>query len=267
VLPALIAFGIALVHYDGMSAPLFVGQQNFQLLQREPLFPIALLNALLFLAQAVPLRLLAALGLALFYARPRRLTGLYRAAAYLPTVIPDVAYALTWLWIFNPLYGPLNAILTTLGLPPVKWLTEATPTFYALIIMSVLQMGEGFVILLAALRSLPREIFDAARVDGASAWQQFTRLTLPLISPWLLILSLRDIVLMFQNTFTPAYIMTRGGPYYATYFIPQYIFDEVFDRFRFGYGATVVVIVFVITLALSALVYFAFEEWGLDDEE
>jgi multiple sugar transport system permease protein len=210
--------------------------------------------------------LLAALGLALLYAHPRQLTGLHRAAAYLPTVIPDVAYALAWLWIFNPLYGPLNALLTTLGLPAVKWLTDAVPAFYALIIMSVFQMGEGFVILLAALRSRPREIFDAARVDGASAWQQFTRLTLPLISPWLLILSLRDIVLMFQNTFTPAYIMTRGGPYYATYFMPQFIFDEVFDRFRFGFGAAAVVIIFIITLALSMLVYFAFEDWGFDDE-
>jgi multiple sugar transport system permease protein len=209
---------------------------------------------------------LGALLLALFYSRARRGIGIYRAAAYLPTVIPDAAYALTWTWIFNPLYGPLNALLLTLGLPAPNWLTDSAWTLHALILMSLFQIGEGFVILLVGLRHIPREVYDAARVDGANRWQTFSAITFPLLTPWLVLLTVRDLVITFQNTFTPAYLMTRGGPYYATFFLPQLAYELAFDGLRFGQAAAVMVLIFIYTLFLVLVVYFLFEGWGFDEE-
>ncbi len=265
-LPALIAFGAAFTSYNGSSAPVFTGFANFQMLGREPLFPLALGNSLLFILQAVPLRVLGALGLALLYTQPRRAIGFYRAVAYLPTVVPDVAYALVWTWIFNPLYGPLNHILTALGLPAPGWLTDSRWGIPAIVFMSLFQIGEGFVILLAGLRHIPRDYYDAAHVDGANRWQAFSRITLPLLSPWLILLSVRDVVLSFQSTFTPAYIMTGGGPYYATYFAPMLIYETAFDAMRFGQGAAIMLIIFAVCLLLCLYLYFAFEGWGFDED-
>ena len=265
-LPAGISLYVSFTRYDGVSTPVWVGLQNFQLLRIEPLFWVALINSLIYISQAVLLRTLAALGLALLYNQPRRATGLYRAIAYLPTVIPDTAYALVWLWILNPLYGPLNLALRAFNLPAPAWLTDTRWAIPAIVLMSLFQVGEGLVILLAGLRHIPRDLKDSARVDGANALQTFSAITLPLLSPWLILLTVRDVVLSFQNTFTPAYIMTRGGPYYATYFAPLLIYETAFDRLRFGQGAAIMLIVFAVTIFLVLALYFFFESWGFDDD-
>ncbi len=170
---------------------------------------MALSNSIFYIVMAVPLRILAALGLALLYLRPRRLTRVYRAIACLPSVIPDAAYALVWLWIFNPLYGPLNLALNALGLPAPGWLTDITTAKPSFVLMALFQVAEGFVILLAGLKSISPAIYAAARVDGAGGWQAFRYITLPVLAPWLLLLTIRDIILSFQSTFTPALLMTR----------------------------------------------------------
>ena len=120
--PALMSAGLAFTSYDALSPPVYVGLQNFRTLAADPLTSTALFNSLFFIALAVPLRMLGALGLALLLSRPRRGAGTYRAGVYVPTVIPDIAYALIWLWIFNPLFGPVNLALEALGLPLPGWL-------------------------------------------------------------------------------------------------------------------------------------------------
>lgn len=264
ILPAGISFALAFSRYNGLTPPVFNGLQNFQYLRIEPLAWVAIINSLLFILQAVPLRILAALALALLLNRPRKGIGVYRAAAYLPTVIPDAAYALTWTWILNPIYGPLNLVLAALGLPTPAWLADQDWALRGIVLMSLFTIGEGFVILLAGLRHIPREYYEASRVDGANSIQQFFRITLPLLSPWLILLSILDIALSFQSTFTPAYLMTRGGPYYATFFAPLMIYEEAFDNFHFGIASALMLIVFIATLILSLLAYFVFEESGLD---
>jgi multiple sugar transport system permease protein len=226
---------------------------------------VSTINSLLFIMMAVPLRILGALGLALLYSRPRRGLGFYRAAVYLPTVIPETAYALIWLWILNPFYGPLNALLRTLGLPAPSWLVDPSWAPLAIVLVTFFQLGEGFVILLAALRQIPGEVYDAARVDGANRWQIFESIMLPLLTPWLVLLSVRDIALSFQSTFTPAYIMTRGGPYYATFYTALFTYETAFDGLRFGQAAALMLIVFLLTMLLVLLVYFMFEGWGFDE--
>ena len=266
VLPAVLTFVVAFTRYNGIAAPVFVGWENFNFLLYEPVFKIALINSLLFISEAVPLRILGALGLALLYSHPRRGIGLYRAAAYLPTVIPDAAYALIWLWILNPLYGPLNGLLRTLGLPAPGWLSDSTWALPSLILVSLLQIGEGFVILLVGLRHIPRETYDAAYVDGASSWKSLWAITLPLLTPWLVLLIVRDVVISFQNTFTSAYLMTRGGPYYATFFLPLLTYETAFDGMRFGQAAAILALIFLYTVLLVLVVYFMFEGWGFDEE-
>ena len=188
--------------------------------------------------------------------------GGYRAAAYLPTVIPDVAFALIWLWIFNPLFGPVNLALDALGLPLPGWLADAETARYPFVIMSVFQIGEGFVVLLAALRGLPPEYFDAGAVDGAGRWASFRYLTLPLLLPWLALLTFRDVILTFQWTFTPSFVMTGGDPYYSTLFLPLLIYEEAFDRFRFGAGSALMLITFLLSAAIIAGIYLLFRQRG-----
>lgn len=264
-LPAALSFAVALTRYNGVSSPTFAGLKNFQALEQEPLFWVALNRSLIFIVMAVPLRIFGALILALLHNRPRRGTGLYRAVTALPTIIPDAPYALAWTWILNPLYGPLNAALRALGLPAPAWLVDSAWAIPALVLMSLFQIGEGFIILLAGLRHIPRELHDSARVDGANALQRFTYITLPLLAPWLALLSIRDATLSFQNTFTPAYLMTRGGPYYSTFFFTQLIYETAFDRMDFGQAAAILWIVFLVTILLVMLVYFLFEDGGFHE--
>jgi multiple sugar transport system permease protein len=264
-IPLLLSLLLGFFTFDGLSAPVWAGWANFRDALREPFFKIALVNSMNFVYLAVPLRLLAALGLALLFSRPRPGTGIYRAMIYLPTVVPETAYALLWLWILNPLYGPLNQILRSLGFSPPAWLVNEKTALPALVMMTLFTIGEGFVILLAALKSTPREIYDAAWVDGGGHWQTFLHITLPLLKPWLMLLVVRDVILAFQTTFTPAYIMTGGGPYYATLFLPVLVFEEAFDRLRFGVGSVMVSLMVLFTLGLLILLFVMFQEWGYEE--
>ena len=257
-LPALMSGALAFTTFDALSPPLFVGFANFRLLAADPLVGTALYNSLWFILLAVPLRVLGALGLAMLLFRPRRGATGYRAAVYTPTVLPDIAFALVWLWIFNPLYGPVNVALGALGLPMPGWLAEADTARFPFVVMAAFQIGEGFVVLLAALRGLPRSYFDAGAVDGAGRWALFRYLTLPLLLPWLALLTFRDIILTFQWTFTPAFVMTGGDPGNATLFLSLLTYEEAFDRFRFGAGSALMLITFLLSVAFVLAVYLVF---------
>jgi multiple sugar transport system permease protein len=264
--PALLALAIAFTRYDALGAPVWVGLDNFRALGEDPLFWTAARNSLVFVLLAVPLRVLGALALALLLQRPGRAVGFFRMAVFFPTIIPDVAYALIWLWIFNPVYGPLNLALKALGLPISPWLAEGNTALLAIVIMAAFQIGEGFVVLLAGLQNTPEEYYQSAALDGARRWQQFRFITLPLLAPWLLLLTLRDIILSAQNTFTPALLMTGGGPYYATLFLPLHMYLEAFDSFRFGTAAAMMLLLLLGVGLLLLLVYRVVRGWGYGDE-
>lgn len=255
LLPALATFIVAFSSYAPNSPLTFTGIENFSNLFASPLIRLSLRNSLIFLVTAIPLRTLVALGLALLLQSENRFFGVYRAAVYLPTIIPEAAYALLWLWILNPLYGPLNMILAALRLPAPAWLTEPQTALAAMVMMSLFQVGEGFVVVLAGLQSIPRYLKDAARVDGAGAWLTFRHVTWPLLLPWLLILSFRDLIVALQNTFAPTFIMTYGGPYYATTLVPLLIYEIAFDLFDFGLAAAVLVVLYLI---VGLLIYGVF---------
>jgi len=252
VLPALATLVIAFTRYQAVSPPTWAGLENLQRALRSPYIRTVLHNSFFFLALAVPLRLLGALLLALLLQRRGRLFGLYRAAIYLPTVIPEAAYALIWTWILNPLYGPLNLVLRGLGLPAPAWLAEPWSARLSIVILSLFQIGEGFVVLLTGLQNIPRSYYEAAAVDGASGWQAFFRITLPLLAPWLLLLVLRDLIVSLQNTFAPSFIMTYGGPGFATTFLPLLVYELAFDVVDLGLASATLVLAWAL-IGLTAL--------------
>jgi len=251
VLPALATVAVSFTDYQAVRPPAWIGLDNFGRLAETPLVRLGLYNTLIFAGLAVPLRLLGALALALLLGR-RRGSGLYRAAVYLPTIMPEAAYALVWLWILNPVHGPLNLILAAFGLPQPAWLAEAATARLAIILMALVQIGEGFVVVLAARQNVPAALYEAAEVDGANRWQGFWRITLPLILPWLLLLLCRDLVVAVQNTFAPSFVLTYGGPYYATTFLPLLIYEISFDFQDWGLASAVLVVVYVWILLLIA---------------
>lgn len=266
IVPVALSAGLAFTAYDGLSAPEWRGLANFRELAGDPIFAIALRNSLVFVALTVPLRVAIALGLALLLNRPRRGVGLYRVAVYVPTIVPSVAYALIWLWIFNPRYGPLNLALASLGLPTPAWLIDSTTALPAIAMTALFQIGEGFVVVLAGLQHVPEEYYHASALDGAGRAATLRHITMPLLAPWLLLLTIRDVIVSAQSTFTPALLMTGGGPYYATLFVPLLMYETAFDRFRFGQGAAMMLLLLVVVGALILLAYRAAGGWGYEDE-
>jgi multiple sugar transport system permease protein len=265
ILPAGLALGVAFTSYDGLAAPRWSGLANFRAIAADGLFRTALVNSAIFVALTVPLRTLITLALALLLSRPRRGVGLYRAAVYLPTLVPGVAYALIWLWILNPLYGPLNRLLVAVSLPAPAWLVDSRTALAAVSVAALFQLGEGFVVLLAGLQELPDEYYEAAALDGAGRLALLRHIVLPLLAPWLLLIVIRDLIVSVQSSFTPVLLMTGGGPYHATLLLPLLIYQTAFDRFRFGEGAAMTAVVCAGVALLVVLTHRAFGGWGYDD--
>jgi multiple sugar transport system permease protein len=262
VVPAAITFGLALTEYDLIRSPSFIGFDNFRELWNDEIFRISLRNSLMFILFAVPLRLGGALALALLLHKRFRGVAAYRTAGYLPTVIPDVAYALLWLWIFNPLYGPLNLALAALGGPTPRWLTDPRAAQWAVIIMSLFLIGEGFIVAMATRQGVPGELYDLGEIERASPLFMFARVTLPLMAPTLLLLLFRDTILSFQTNLVPALLVTEGGPPpYATTYLPLFIYRNGFEYLRYGYAAAATVVMFGITALIVYLQYRIIRRW------
>ncbi len=270
-LPALVTFGLAFTEYDLIRSPNFNGLDNFRELLDDEIFGIALKNSLVFAAIAVPLRLVGALGLALLLHRRFTGVGTYRSSAALPTVIPDIAYGLVWLWLFNPLYGPINLLLrwqgdspttTAWGVQPPQWLTHPNDARAAIIIMSLFTIGEGFVILLVTRQGLPTELYDLAALEDATAWGLFRRVTLPLMAPILLLLFARDTIYSLQWTFVPALVVTEGGPpEFSTTYVPLFVYRNAFEFLRYGYASAATLVMFVLTALIVWLQWRIVRRW------
>lgn len=270
-LPALVTFALALTEYDLLRSPRFVGLDNFRELLDDEVFGIAIRNSLVFAAIAVPLRLAAALALALLLHRRARGIGAARASVALPTVIPEVAYGLLWLWLLNPLYGPINLLLTWRGDGPgltpwgvqaPQWLTHPNDARAGIILMSLFTIGEGFVILLVTRQGLPTELYDLAALEDATAWGIFRRVTLPLLAPVLLLLLARDTIFSLQATFVPALVVTDGGPPpYATTYVPLFVYTNAFEYLRYGYAAAATLTMFAVTSLIVWVQWRIIRRW------
>ena len=262
LVPAGVSFWLAFHEYDLLTPARWVGLGNFRELWEDDVFWISLENSLWFVAAAVPIRLLGACALGLLLAHRFRGVAAARTAVYLPTAVPDVAYALLWLWLLNPLYGPLNLTLGWLDAPTPAWLTDPTSARWAVILMTVFTLGEGFVVVLAVRAGLPRELYDLAAVEGARTWRVFTGITLPLLAPALILLLLRDTIFSFQLNFVPALILTDGGPPpYATTYLPLFVYRNGFEYLRYGYASAAALLLFALTLAVVLAQWRLLRRW------
>ena len=259
--PVLSTAGLAFTRFNAVEPPTWIGVENFRVLFASPVVRQSFAASFFFVATAVPLRLFGALGLALLLNRSGFLFRWTRTAVYLPTIIPPPAYALIGLWLFNPLYGPINLILGSLGLPQPAWFTEGHSARWMMTLLSAFQLGEGFIVLLIALQTIPQALYDEAQIHGANARQQFWYITGPSLRPWLLLLLARDVLLSLQNTFTPSYMMTYGGPYYATTFTPLLIYEIAFDLFDLGLASAVLLVVIGLVALIGINVWYFWREW------
>jgi multiple sugar transport system permease protein len=261
VVPALLTLALAFTAYDALSAPRWVGTGNFSRIAEDPIFREALVNSLWFIAIAIPLRLLVALGAGLLVSRPRRGAGAARTAVTLPTFVPEIAWALLWLWILNPLYGPLAAMLGAVGLPGDEMLVSQRGAQASIVLMGLFGVAEAIIVVAAVRNEIPDEHYETAAVEGAAPWFTFRQLTLPLLAPALALLAARDVALSFQASFVPALIVTDGGPLYATTFLPLHTYRTAFEFLRFGEAAAMTVVMFAVTALTMAAMLVALRRW------
>ena len=267
VVPALLSFGLAFFTYDGLSPPAWAGTLNFVLAYTDELFALSVRNSLALILIPVPLRVLGAFFAARLMQGNGRFMAWFRSAIYLPTVVPGAAFALAWLWILNPLYGPLNLLLEAAGLTAPAWLVDAAWAKPALALMALWQIGEGFIVSLAALHDIPPELEDAAHIDGAGSWSLMRHILLPLIAPILLLLTFRDAIFTFQESFSHIYLTTGGGPYYATYTLPLFIYEQGFDLRAFGTAGAALWMMYAITGLIVVVLYVIARQWRIGTTE
>jgi multiple sugar transport system permease protein len=263
VVPAQLSFALALTDADLLTTPEYVGLQNLRALPNDWVLSEVLWRSALFVALAVPLRLALATGFALLLHARFRGAGAARTAVFSPSVVPDTAYALVWLFLLNPLYGPVNALLGVFGLGPVSWFSDGDAAFAAIVFMTAFTVGEAFIVALAARQELPAELYAVARLEGAGAWHVLRVITLPLMAPVLLLLATRDVAVSLQATFTSVYLLTDGGPDRATLLLPIYSFDKGFEQFQYGYASAMMLVAFLGCLALALLQYLVIRRWRL----
>lgn len=268
VIPAILSFALAFFRYDGLTPPVWTGSLNFILAYTDELFNLSVQNALALVIVPVPLRVAGAFLLARVMQRNGRFLSWFRASVFLPSIIPSAAYALAWLWILNPLFGPLNLLLQAIGLDTPGWFADPLWAKPGLILMSLWQIGEGFLVSLAALQDMPPELEDAAKIDGAGPIGIFGYITLPLMAPILLFLAFRDAILTLQDTFTTIFLTTQGGPYYATYTLPLFVYEQGFGLLSFGTASAALWILYLLTGLIVFCLYALARQWevGVTDE-
>lgn len=245
-----------------VSPPQFVGLANYQkALFRDPFFWKCLLNTAYYSFVSVPLRILFALFLATLLNQQVRGLALFRTIFYLPSVVTGVATAMLWMLLLNPDVGGINFVLRRIGVAnPPGWLTSEQWAMPGLILMSLWNVGGMMLIFLAGLQSVPDELLDAAKVDGASAWHRFRHITIPLLTPAILFNLVISIISGFQ-VFTQTFIMTGGGPANSTLTIVLYLYRKAFEEFKMGYASALAWLLFFIILAMTALILKSSPFW------
>ncbi|MFQ3677450.1 MAG: sugar ABC transporter permease [Fimbriimonadaceae bacterium] len=261
--PWVVGFGVFLLYplaaslyfsfcdYSVLKPPLFVGTENYADLFRDEVFWIALANTGIYALFALPSGLIFSLALALLLNTKVRGMTVYRTIFFLPSILPLVAVAVLWLWLFNGEYGLLNSGLAVFGIKGPNWLGDPMWTKPVLILLGLWGVGNAIVIYLAGLQEVPQHLYEAADLDGASPWAKTRNVTLPLLSPVILFNMIMGIIGTLQ-IFTVPYVMFPGGaPARSTYFYAMYLFDNAFVFQKMGYACAMGWIMFLIIFGLT----------------
>ena len=267
-IPVLVSLLLSFTQWDALSAPpRFVGIDNFIDLFKDPLFWKFCGNTI-YLMASIPLSMAGSLILALLLNQKLKGIVFFRTVYFLPTICSGVAIYMLWKLIYNPDFGVLNLMIAKFGeilglsIKGPFWLHDEAWSRPALIVMSIWQTVGGYnmILYLAALQGVPRDLYDAAEVDGANGWQKFWAVTWPQISPTTFFIAIMSVIGGFQAGFDPAYIMTGGGPNGSTTTIIYYLYNNAFKWHYMGYAAAIAWVLFIIVFAFTLFQWRAFSK-------
>lgn len=237
--------------YSVLKPPVWVGGENYSTLMGDEVFWKSLMNTLVFAAMYVPLAFVVAFGLALLLNSKVRFMPLYRTIFFMPSLVPVVALVILWIWMFNGEHGLINVTLGAVGIEGPPWLSDVTWSKPAIVLMSLWGVGNAMVIYLAGLQQVPQQLYEAADLDGASAWSKTRNVTIPLVSPVILFNVVMSIIWSLQ-VFTQPYVMSEdGSPARSIYFYSMYLFDNAFKYHKMGYASAMAWIMFIVIFLLT----------------
>lgn len=251
--------------YRVLRPPHWVGLRNYvELFTDHDYFLQSLWNTF-FMFLELPLGLFLGLAIAILLNQKLKGMPLFRTLYYIPSVVPTVASSILWLWLLNPEYGLVNKALAVVGIQGSAWLNDRTWAKPGFIVMDLWSVGGGMIIYLAALQGVPQHLYEAADLDGASAWDKLLNVTLPAISPVVFFNLILGVIGTFQY-FTQAFVMTGangtvGGPANATLFYALYLYQNAFQYFRMGYACAMAWVLFLLTLFGSIIVFKTSAKW------
>lgn len=252
--PMIWSLVISFTRYNVIRPPVFVGLDNYEFLLADRRIPLTLYNTFFYTALHVPLQIIISLGLALMLTRVGRAAGFFRTAFYLPAVTPAVAIGTLFLLILSG-NGLLNTALSSVGISGPFWLTDSQWVKPGIVIMSLWSLGSTVVIYFAALRNVPLELYEAARIDGANSWQQFRHITLPFISGaifFTLIVNTIASIQIFAEVFTMFFGVVESGPAQsASLFYVIYLFQKAFGDLNLGYASAMAWLLFLVIMVIT----------------
>ncbi len=256
-IPVISAFVISFTDFDiyvlgNFNTLRFIGFNNYIRLFEDPLFWQSLENTSYYVLLATPLSIATSLGAALLLnSRLVKYKAVFRLSYFIPFITTLVAIAIIWRFIYHPKFGIINYALSLLGINPVDWLGDPNWAMPAIVLMSVWKsFGYNMIIFIAGLQNIPEDLYEAAIIEGANWWQRFKSITLPMLAPTTLFISIITIVSYFQ-LFAEPYIMTQGGPLNSTLSIVQYMYQEGFRWWNMGYSASIAFVLFFIILIVT----------------
>ncbi|MEU0483022.1 sugar ABC transporter permease [Streptosporangium sp. NPDC006013] len=258
--PMIASFLFSLTDWQIGGTPSPVGLANYTALARDELFLKSLGTTTYYTLGAVPLVLLVSFAVAMLLNQKARGLAVWRTIFYLPTLVPAIANVVLWLWIFNPDFGLLNALLRQGGLPTSQWIYGVDSAIPSLIVMSTWGFGNTMVIFLAGLQGVPRHLYEAVSIDGGGAWRRFWHVTLPMMTPTIFYNLVVGVVGTFQ-VFNQAYVMTEGGPDNATLFYVYYLFRKAFRESEMGYASALAWVLFMIIMVVTFLMFRNARRW------
>lgn len=253
IYPIIASFYFSLCDYSVLETATFIGLANYADLLGDEVFWQALYNTLFYAAFALPLGLVVSFATALLLNTGVRFMAVYRTIYFLPSLVPAVASALIWLWLLNGKYGVINEGLLHLGIEGPGWLSEPAWTKPSLILMSLWGVGHAVVIYLAGLQDVPKQLYEAAELDGATWWGKLWHVTIPLMSPVILFNLIMGLIGSLQMFALPYIMMPGGQPARSAYFYAVYLYDNALPYLKMGYASAMAWILFLLTLGLTLL--------------
>jgi multiple sugar transport system permease protein len=259
--PLFSVFAYSLLEWNLISSSTWVGFENYSRLFSDPEFYNALLNTTTFILLYVPPSLIIGFILALALNRKIRGRIILRTAFVMPYIAMIVAVSIVWKWIYHPTFGLLNVFLKTIGLPTPAWLLDQKTVMLSIAIMGIWQMvGYNMLFYIAALQDVPKQLYEAAVLDGATSWKKHWYVTIPLISPTTFFVLIINLIGGFQ-VFDQIFMMTEGGPGNASTTMVYYMYNTGFNVMEIGYSSAVAVILFLILLIVTVFNFWGQKRW------